>query len=119
MLPRTLESEVTIRQRVPDSFELLGWRLTVKRSEIFVQDVARPRSSTEIDSVVRKRAGGATGGDARVVAPHSRQRARFEVSLHAVRMLDESRDPVNEIGVPSGAETMTSARHWTLAHVTT
>jgi hypothetical protein len=84
MLPRTLEREVTILRHVPNSFELLAemWRLTVKRSEIFVQDVARPRSSREIDSVVRKHAGGATGGDA-------------------------------------GAETMTSARHWTLAHVTT
>jgi len=111
----------TILHHIPDPLDPLRemWRLTAKGGATFIRDLARPRSITEIDGLVRKYAGEPAGSDASLEGSQARQRALFEASLHAALTLEEIREQAKEIGAPASAVTMTSDRHWTLAHVKT
>ncbi len=109
----------TILHHIPDPSDLLRemWRLTAKGGAMFVRDLARPRSNTEISALVGKYGGEPASGDPNMVASHERQKALFAASLHAGLTLEEIRERVNALGIPASAVTMTSDRHWTLAHV--
>jgi ubiquinone/menaquinone biosynthesis C-methylase UbiE len=108
----------TILHHIPEPTDLVRemWRLTARRGAIFLRDLARPSSVAEVRALVEKHGGSPASEDARVVASHARQRALFEASLHAGLTLDEMRARVRSFGIPESAVTMTSDRHWTLAH---
>jgi ubiquinone/menaquinone biosynthesis C-methylase UbiE len=108
----------TILHHIPDPTDLVRemWRLTAKGGTIFLRDLARPSSAAEVRALVAKHGGTAASSDARAVEAHARQVALFEASLHAALTLDEIRARVSALGIPGSAVTMTSDRHWTLAH---
>jgi ubiquinone/menaquinone biosynthesis C-methylase UbiE len=109
----------TILHHIPDPSDLLRemWRLTAKGGLMFVRDLVRPRSSTEISALVTKYAGEPAAGDPKVVAAHERQKALFAASLSAGLTVEEIRERVHALGIPKSAVTMTSDRHWTLSQV--
>ena len=109
----------TILHHIPDPSDLLRemWRLTAKGGAMFVRDLVRPRSDTEIRALVGKYAGAPESNDPHVVASHERQKGLFAASLHAGLTLEEVRERVKALGIPASAVAMTSDRHWTLAHV--
>jgi ubiquinone/menaquinone biosynthesis C-methylase UbiE len=104
----------TILHHIPDPSDLVRemLRLTARGGALFLRDLARPRSAVEVRALVEKH-GGAPSGD---VAKHERQVDLFEASLHAALTLDEIRARVEALGIPPSSVTMTSDRHWTLAH---
>jgi ubiquinone/menaquinone biosynthesis C-methylase UbiE len=108
----------TILHHIPDPLDLVRemWRLTAKDGSIFLRDLARPRADTEVAALVEKYSGAPASDDPKVVTAHERQRGLFAASLHAALTLNEIRDLVKELGIPADAVTMTSDRHWTLAH---
>ena len=108
----------TILHHIPEPADLIRemWRLTAAGGTIFLRDLARPRSVTEVSALVEKYGGAPASEEPRVVASHQRQRALFEASLRAALTLQEMRERVLPLGIPAGAVTMTSDRHWTLAH---
>ena len=109
----------TILHHIPDPSDLLRemWRLTSKGGAMFVRDLVRPRSNTEISALVTKYAGAKASNEPSLVASHERQKGLFAASLHAGLTLEEIRERVKSLGIPASAVTMTSDRHWTLAHV--
>jgi ubiquinone/menaquinone biosynthesis C-methylase UbiE len=108
----------TILHHIPDPGDLVRdmWRLTSKGGTIFLRDLARPGSAEEVRGLVDKHGGTPATNDPRDVASHARQVALFEASLHAALTLDEMRERVSAVGIPATAVSMTSDRHWTLAH---
>lgn len=72
---------------------------------LFVRDLLRPNTATEVDLLVATYAGQENA--------HSQQ--MFRDSLHAALTLAEVRELAREINVPETAITQTSDRHWTLA----
>jgi ubiquinone/menaquinone biosynthesis C-methylase UbiE len=108
----------TILHHIPDPSALVRemWRLTAPGGTIFLRDLARPRSITEVRALVEKYGGEPSTHGPREVASHARQKALFEASLHAALTLEEIRERVRDAGIPAHAVTMTSDRHWTLAH---
>jgi ubiquinone/menaquinone biosynthesis C-methylase UbiE len=109
----------TILHHIPDPTDLIRemWRLTAKRGVIFLRDLVRPRSDTEVAALVEKYAGSPASDDPKVVTAHEHQAKLFADSLRASLTLVEVRDRVKDLGIPADAVTMTSDRHWTLAHV--
>ena len=108
----------TILHHIPDPTDLLRemWRLTASGGAIFLRDLARPGTKEEVRALVTKYGGAPGSSDPRSVASHARQEALFEASLHAALTLGEIRGRVRSLGIPESAVTMTSDRHWTLAH---
>lgn len=72
---------------------------------LFVRDLLRPNSLAEVDHLVATYAGKENA--------HSQQ--LFRDSLHAALSLKEVQDLAVAHGIPAGAVTQTSDRHWTLA----
>lgn len=72
---------------------------------LFVRDLFRPRDRAELDRLVALYAARDT----------ELQRKLFADSLAAALTLDEVRAAVAPLGVPVGAVTATSDRHWTLS----
>ncbi len=109
----------TILHHIPEAEPALHemWRVLKPKGALFVRDLARPESLTELAALVELYAAAPPADDARVLARHRRQRALFEASLHAGLRVDEMRAIVERIGMPASAVQMTSDRHWTLAHV--
>jgi ubiquinone/menaquinone biosynthesis C-methylase UbiE len=109
----------TILHHIPDPSDLLRemWRLTARGGLMFVRDLVRPRSASEVSALVAKYAGEAASGDPKVVAAHARQKALFAASLGAGLTVEEVRERVRALGIPTNAVTMTSDRHWTLSLV--
>jgi ubiquinone/menaquinone biosynthesis C-methylase UbiE len=108
----------TILHHIPDPMDLLRemWRLTTRRGTIFLRDLARPSTVTEVRALVDKYGGTPGTTDPRGVASHARQLGLFEASLHAALTLQEIGERVEAIGIPASAVKMTSDRHWTLAY---
>jgi ubiquinone/menaquinone biosynthesis C-methylase UbiE len=109
----------TILHHIPEPTDLIRemWRLTAKGGVIFLRDLARPRADTEVAALVEKYAGQPASDDPKVVTAHERQAKLFADSLRAALTLAEVRERVKDLGIPDDAVTMTSDRHWTLAHV--
>jgi ubiquinone/menaquinone biosynthesis C-methylase UbiE len=108
----------TILHHIPDPTELVRemWRLTAKGGGIFLRDLVRPEAAANVRSLVERYGGSPASEDPGEVTSHRRQVALFEASLHAALTLDEIRARVRAVGIPDAAVTMTSDRHWTLAH---
>ena len=108
----------TILHHIPDPTDLVRemWRLTARGGTIFLRDLARPASLAEVSALVAKHGGAPASRDPGVVAAHERQVKLFEASLHAALTLGEIRERLGDLGIPPAAATMTSDRHWTLAH---
>ncbi len=77
---------------------------TAPGGTLLVRDLARPASLSELDRLVL------------IYACHETPRARdlFAASLHAALTLDEVRQIVRTLGLPSDCVIMSSDRHWTL-----
>ena len=87
------------------------WRLLGPGGLLFVRDLARPREEAEVAALADRYAP-APPPDAAAV----RQRKLFVDSLRAALTADEVRAMAAPLGIPAGAVSMTSDRHWTLAH---
>jgi cyclopropane fatty-acyl-phospholipid synthase-like methyltransferase len=74
---------------------------------LFVRDLLRPESESELDRLVEMYAGGA----------NEHQRRLFSDSLHAALTVSEVADLLNAIGLPRSAVQQTSDRHWTVSCV--
>ena len=72
---------------------------------LFVRDLLRPNDAAEVEHLVRTYAGDAN--------PHQQQ--LFRQSLHAALSLDELRDLLGRMRLPSEWAQQTSDRHWTIA----
>jgi ubiquinone/menaquinone biosynthesis C-methylase UbiE len=109
----------TILHHIPEPADLVRemWRLTAKGGALFLRDLARPRSDTEVRAIVEKYVPKPASEDVQVITTHERQAKLFEASLHAALTLQEVRELVRAIDAPADAVTMTSDRHWTLACV--
>ena len=107
----------TILHHIPGPDAALREMLRVIRrgGVLFVRDLARPETHAEVRALVAKHGGEPRTGEPAGVAAHERQRALFEASLVAALTAEEVRALVAPLGVPAGAVTMTSDRHWTLA----
>ncbi len=108
----------TILHHIPGPAEALREmrRLVCAGGALFVRDLARPDTLDDVRKLVEKHAGEPSSRQPSVVAAHARQRALFEASLIAGLTLAEVRELVVPLGIPAHAVTMTSDRHWTLAH---
>jgi ubiquinone/menaquinone biosynthesis C-methylase UbiE len=73
---------------------------------LFVRDLLRPPDESTLRGLVQTYAGDAT----------EIQRALFQASLHAALTLDEVCNMVEPLGIPAGAISQTSDRHWTLSY---
>lgn len=91
------------------------WRVTAKGGLLFVRDLHRPESDAEVDRLVALY-GGEPPADPAKVASFEHQRALFRASLCAALTVAEVAEMVAPLGIPASAVTMTSDRHWTLAH---
>jgi ubiquinone/menaquinone biosynthesis C-methylase UbiE len=87
------------------------WRLLAPGGLLFVRDLARPHDELAVQALAALHAP-VPAGDAQ----GERQRGLFVDSLRAALTVDEVRAMVAPLSVPAGAVTMTSDRHWTLAH---
>jgi SAM-dependent methyltransferase len=95
------------------------WRVTAKGGLLFVRDLHRPDGDAEVDRLVALYAGdprGEPAPDPRQVASYENQRALFRASLCAALTVAEVAGLIAPLGIPASAVTMTSDRHWTLAH---
>ena len=90
------------------------WRVTAKGGLLFVRDLHRPATTSEVDRIVALHAGTAPE-DPSLVASFENQRALFRASLCAALTIAEVVAMVAPLGIPASAVTMTSDRHWTLA----
>ena len=89
-------------------------RVTAPGGRLFVRDLARPESSTEVDRLVTTYAG-SPPDDPTLRASFERQRELLRASLHAALTASEVASIADDLGIPGGAVAMTSDRHWTLA----
>ena len=74
---------------------------------IFIRDLLRPDSQTELKHLVELYAGEAN--------PHQRQ--LFHDSLHAALTLNEVQEILQECDIPKTAANITSDRHWTVSMI--
>lgn len=97
----------SIIHHIPDPGPVFGEILRVLSplGVLFVRDLLRPENDEAVAALVARYAAGET----------PRQRVLFEASLRAALTLDEVRAIARAHGVPEGAVTQTSDRHWTLA----
>ena len=92
---------------LPDPVAAFGelYRVVSPGGVVFVRDLFRPESSSELDRLVRVYAAAATPA----------QRQLFADSLHAALTLDEVRGMVGIFPFSTVSVEATSDRHWTLA----
>jgi ubiquinone/menaquinone biosynthesis C-methylase UbiE len=89
------------------------WRVTAKGGVLFVRDLARPASETDVDRLVALY-GGTPPADPRHLKSFENQRFLFRASLCAALTVAEVAAMVAPLGIAESAVTMTSDRHWTL-----
>lgn len=81
------------------------WNVLLPGGGWFIRDLLRPDSAVELDRLVELHAGGAN--------PHQQQ--MFRDSLHAALSLEELRELLNSLGLPTDGLRQTTDRHWTLS----
>jgi SAM-dependent methyltransferase len=96
----------SIVHHIPQPIDVVREMLRVLRPGglFFIRDLVRPPDAEEIATILAKHAGGS----------NEHQRQLFEQSLHASLTLDDVRDLLRELGLPSAAVTRSSDRHWTI-----
>jgi ubiquinone/menaquinone biosynthesis C-methylase UbiE len=99
----------SIIHHIPDPRACLAGmvRLCHSGGRLFVRDLFRPDSKTELDRLVNLHAAGA----------NDHQRQLFADSLHAALTVDEVRALVVPLGFAPGTVQATSDRHWTWSAV--
>jgi ubiquinone/menaquinone biosynthesis C-methylase UbiE len=90
------------------------WRVTARGGLLFVRDLHRPESDTEVDRLVALY-GGTPPSDPALGTAFDHQRALFRASLCAALTVAEVAATIAPLGIPASAVTLTSDRHWTLA----
>lgn len=97
----------SIVHHIPNPISVLSEMIRVlhARGVLFIRDLLRPNSLTEVNALVTTYAGGENA--------HSQQ--LFRDSLQAALTLEEVRLLAEACGIESAAVTQTSDRHWTLA----
>jgi ubiquinone/menaquinone biosynthesis C-methylase UbiE len=95
----------TIVHHIPDPSPALAemGRMVAPGGTLFVRDLARPATDSEVEALVAQYAGGEP--------PASR--ALFDASLRAALTVPEVRAIVRGLGLPEEGVAMTSDRHWT------
>ena len=88
----------------PEQLLAQAIKILAPGGRLFVRDLYRPETETEVESLVDQHA----GTDSEVGRQLLRQ------SLHAALTLDEVRDMLQTLEIPAAAVSMTSDRHWTL-----
>lgn len=94
----------SIVHHISDPGPVLGTmaRLVAPGGTLFVRDLARPGSRSEIDHLTTTHAGNES----------PKARALFAASLEAALDLEEIQDLVKRLGLPASDVVMTSDRHW-------
>ena len=94
---------------LPDPAAAFGemYRVAAPGGVVFVRDLFRPASRSELDHLVRVHAAAATPA----------QRQLFADSLHAALTLDEVRGIVGTLPFSTASVEATSDRHWTLVAI--
>jgi ubiquinone/menaquinone biosynthesis C-methylase UbiE len=92
------------------------WRLVASGGLLFVRDLARPPDEAEVGALAERYAPVQATGDEKADSMARRQRGLFVDSLRAALTVDEVRALAAPLGVPAHDVSMTSDRHWTLAH---
>jgi ubiquinone/menaquinone biosynthesis C-methylase UbiE len=80
-------------------------RLVAPGATLFVRDLCRPASATELQRLVQVYAGNET----------EKARRLFDDSLHAALTCEELQVIVRDLGLPAATVRKTSDRHWTLS----
>jgi len=95
----------SIVHHIPDPFDCLAEivRVCAPGGQIFVRDLLRPKTSEELQHLVRTYAAGA----------NPQQRQLFSQSLHAALTLEEVQALVGRLGFGYECVRRTSDRHWT------
>lgn len=88
----------------PEGLMTQAVRILAPGGRLFIRDLFRPTSESEVESLVDRHA----GTDAELGRQLLRQ------SLHAALTVDELREIVRPLGIPDDAIAITSDRHWTL-----
>lgn len=93
---------------LPTSDSFLAESLRVLRADglLFIRDLYRPETDTEVERLVDLYTEGETD--------YSKQ--LFRQSLHAALTVQELQGIVEPLGIPSNAVQMSSDRHWTLVY---
>jgi ubiquinone/menaquinone biosynthesis C-methylase UbiE len=106
----------SIVHHIPDPRAVLSEmnRVTMHGGLIFIRDLARPESDTEVDRLVTLY-GGEPPADPSQKESFENQRELFRASIKTALTIDEVAAMAKECGMASDAVRMTSDRHWTLA----
>jgi ubiquinone/menaquinone biosynthesis C-methylase UbiE len=91
---------------IPDPLPAFAefWRIVRPGGLLFVRDLARPDSESDVEAIVDHVAADGT----------AYERQLLRQSLHAALTAAEADNLARSIGLPSGSIQMTSDRHWTL-----
>lgn len=97
----------SIVHHIPEPRQVLAelWRILKPGGLFFVRDLMRPSDQVTLDDLVQTYAG----------ASNHHQQQMFRESLHAALTVDEVRDLLAQVGIPSSSVKATSDRHWTIA----
>ncbi|CAN5870740.1 class I SAM-dependent methyltransferase [soil metagenome] len=111
----TISNSIVHHIPEPPSAVAEMWRVTAPGGLLFVRDLHRPETEGEVDRLVA-RYGGTTPAEPALVPSFEHQRALFRASLCAALTVAEVVAMFAPLGIPAAAVTMTSDRHWTIAH---
>jgi ubiquinone/menaquinone biosynthesis C-methylase UbiE len=108
----------SIVHHIPDPRAVFSemWRVTAPGGVLFVRDLSRPQTASEVDRLVEMY-GGDPPADSSKKDSYERQKGLFHASLCAALTVSEVAAIVAAFGIPSDAVRATSDRHWTLAFV--
>jgi ubiquinone/menaquinone biosynthesis C-methylase UbiE len=97
----------SILHHIPDPRDCFGEmvRVVAPGGLLFVRDLLRPESKSELDRLVELYAGDANAA----------QQEMFGASLHAALTLAEVRELIAPYGIPADCAKQTTDRHWTVS----